>query len=292
MKAILRCETFHLRDPDDKARYDGLGVALSGMGLKPMTTSRGTMAQEPRAAEHQNALRKLDGCEVELDTQFLFDNQWNTVGKEGHRGLRVFDWHDSSIYDVQHVRTVQWLQQTEEMRTIRDNTLKCGYCGKQCTGEAIPADGFCFACVDSEYLKRSDLPLLRLLPISSQRGRVQELTEYEAGFMVPAYIDAQVHGRTERGIARIAKRRTQIEERHDKTVENARIERDGHRWILDNIPALDANAIFYNHTGRWSFGWNTPLDQGVVDELLDVISEFPFPYDIKIAGGKTLSGER
>jgi len=48
------------------------------------------------------------------------------------------------------------------------------------------------------------------------------------------------------------------------------------------------NCIYYSHTDRFSFGWRSPVSAEVVSEILNVISEFPFLYEIKCDDGKTL----
>lgn len=95
---------------------------------------------------------------------------------------------------------------------------------------------------------------------------------------------------------RLAKKRQDIEDRTAATIRNAELQRVGGLWIIDHGLDFD-NSIFYNHTGRWCFGWRTPMNDAEVNKVLSVISEFPFPYDIKTAkdgqhNGRTLSGER
>lgn len=65
-----------------------------------------------------------------------------------------------------------------------------------------------------------------------------------------------------------------------KDTRNATTERDGKLWIWDHGFSLD-NVIYYSHTGRFCFGWRQPVSDSVASKLLDVMSEFPFPYTIK-----------
>lgn len=39
------------------------------------------------------------------------------------------------------------------------------------------------------------------------------------------------------------------------------------------------NVIYYDHTGRFGFGWREPLSDVELSTVLDIISEFSFPYD-------------
>lgn len=292
LTTTLHCKTFHLRDPKDKAAYDALGVQLRANGLKPMVVGHMTGASDPNGAKYRNRMHDLDGREITLETEFLFGDQWNTAPIGDGPGLRVFDWQDSSIFDVKRVRTVQWLDVTDEMRAIRNDTLKCGYCGAMVRpGAPVPEDGFCTKCIDSQYLEVDTLHLLRLRPVSAEGDR-PKLSEAEREALLPRYREAQLHGSTERGKARIAKAKQEIEDRYTKTLAKALIRRDGDRWIVANMPQLLRNAIYYDHTGRWCFGWDKPLNADQLSQLLDVVSEFPFPYDIKVDDGRTLSGER
>lgn len=293
IKTILHCQMFHLREPGGMAAYDALTVQLAAAG---MTHQRmevlGTPSYVKGAMEHRDALRKLDGKEVELQVDWLTDNQWNTPPIEGisESGLRVFDWQDSHLPGVEHVRTVQWLEQTEEMRKVRREYLKCGYCGAM---YYLPDQTFCNHCLDSEYLKPGELFLLRLVPAGeSSRDSRPPLTEAEQAGLLPRYRDAQLHGSSERGKARIAKLRADVATKYAAAVRHAEVERDGMTWLLDHLPGMTGNAIYYKHTGRWGFGWRTKLDEALLGELLDAITEFPFPYDIDCADGRRLSGER
>lgn len=76
----------------------------------------------------------------------------------------------------------------------------------------------------------------------------------------------------------------------DVETRDAKTERDGFLWFMNRGIRVD-NLIFYTHTGCFCFGWRSPIDAELRDALLDVISEFPFPYDLKCNDGKTLSGD-
>ncbi len=197
----------------------------------------------------------LDGQTVELETKHLFDNQWNT------ESLRVFDWTLEALPAYQkHIRRGHWLEQTAEMREIRRNTHRCGYCSHQ--EAAAKGSVFCPACIDSEYLKESDLFLTRMMPVDSS-GEREPLTAAESAHLLPLYRAAQTHGSTERGKARIAKLRESIAEKAKRKIANASTELEGYLWLIENgFGQLAANnVIFYDHTGRFGFGWREPLDK-------------------------------
>jgi len=57
------------------------------------------------------------------------------------------------------------------------------------------------------------------------------------------------------------------------------IERDGKLWLVEHDLPLD-NAIYYNHTGKWCFGWRHTLSTEAREMLLAALAPFPFPYDV------------
>lgn len=237
--------------------------------------------------------RFICGLSIELETNCLFDNQWNTapIPNVSEKGLRVFDWAEDYPIDFdRHIKRGHYLEITREMIDIRANTLKCGYCGRM---ESIAsADVFCPHCLDSPYLKVSKLHLLRMLPVSREFGTKREpLTDAESAALLPRYRAAQLHGATERGRARIAANRERIETDYRKTIEDARIKRDAAEWIINHCPQILENWIFYPHTGRHCFGWRNPIDAALLPDLLAAIDGFPFPHDIKCANGQKLSVE-
>lgn len=210
---------------------------------------------------------------VELETDHLFDNQWNTVC-----GFRVFDWFEC-IFPNPDIKEGYWLEITPEMREIRRNTLKCGYCGHM--EPAAKGYAFCPACLDSPYLKESDLHLTRLLPVeSSFRGDRPPLTDTERAHILPQYIERQTTGADSRAAAKLREQRAGIVAKRDREVASAQTEASGLLWLLDRGVSID-NVIYYSHTDRFCFGWRAPVSDTVASKLLDIMSEFPHRYEIK-----------
>lgn len=279
IKTTIHTYDFDTRDPEQKRAYDALRESLKGWP-HCMTAFGNYLA----------AARALAGGVVELETKHLFDNQWNTPT------ARVFDWAQtpSTGGPVSGKNAPSWakrgyyLEQTAEMRELRRNTHKCGYCGKQ--EPAAKGYVFCPHCIDSEYLTEKDLPLTRMRSVenSGVLGTFAPLTEAERAHLLPLFRDAQLHGTTERGKARIAKQRADIAADLVRTNKHAQAKHDGLIWLLDHSVNID-NVIYYD-TGRFGFGWRKPVDAAIVSQLLGIISEFGHPYDIKCADGRTLSG--
>lgn len=281
MKTTIHAYRFDTKNPNEKAAYDALRAKLTAQGLKCFETWGGGGSYW---------MPKIDGREIELETKYLFDNQWNTAPIDGYsnKGLRVFDWaQDYPINFGAHIKRGHYLAQTDEMREIRRNTHACGYCGKQ--EPAAKGNVFCPHCLDSEYLKESELYLTRMIAVDAKRDARTPLTDAERAHLLPLYRAAQLHGTTERGRARIANLRKELESDFKRRIANATTEHDGFVWLIDH-GINTSNVIFYPYTGRFGFGWRQPCSAEFVSALLNVISEFSFPYDIKCADGRTLSG--
>ncbi len=280
IQTIAHAYHFNTRNANELAVYNELKKSLSAMGLKCFKTWGGNSHYMP----------KIDNLTIDLETSSLFDNQWNTSPIPGitDKGLRVFDWAQDypagglSIY----IKRGHWLEQNSEMRDIRANTHKCRYCGAM--EPAQKGYIFCPHCLDSAYLKKSDLHLTRMKAISDKSECV-ELSQAEKDYLYPLYVSAQMYGATARGKARIIKARADILAECEKSISKATIKRDGLIWLMDN-GLSNENVIYYDHTNKFTFGWRTKLDADTVSAILDVISEFPFPYEILCDNGIVLSG--
>ncbi|KAF0123956.1 MAG: hypothetical protein FD152_3178 [Xanthobacteraceae bacterium] len=283
MTTTVHAYNFDTSTDAGRAGYADLKARLTAMGLECFETHGGGSHYKP----------ELDGRAVELETKHLFRDQWNTAPIEGvsDKGLRLFDWAqdvNSPIGAPPRIKRGHWLEQTPAMREARRNTMKCGYCGKQ--EPAAKGYVFCPHCLDSEYLGEGDLHLTRMASVEDTNKPRAPLTEAEKGHLLPLYREAQIHGSTERGRARIASERAKVIEKHRKVTTDATTERDAMLWLMDRGIRTD-NVIFYSHTGRFCFGWRKPVGGAVLAELLNIMSEFPAPYDIKTEDGRTLSGE-
>jgi len=65
-----------------------------------------------------------------------------------------------------------------------------------------------------------------------------------------------------------------------KKIATMTTERDGMLWIVEHDLPTD-NAIFYNHTGRFCFGWRNPITGNAKTQLVEKLAGFPFPYDVQ-----------
>lgn len=296
IRTQVHAYNFDISQPDQARAYEQLSARLKatqGRGGKMVSLSSGE--------GHYWFIQQRLGldAEVDLETAHLFSDQWNTAPAEGQAsGLRVFDWAED-YSDARcggsaaplNVRRGHYLDITPEMIAVREDTLKCGYCGAQHRREE--GKTFCDKCLDSPYLKEGDLNLLRLLPAARSFGADRPaLTSEEKAGLVPLYIERQTTGATSRNAAKLARQRADTIEKADKAIADAKTEKEGKLWLLDHGFSLD-NVIFYTHTGRFSFGWRDDgLEDAVVDRLLEVLSEFPGPYDIVTRKGGRFDGRK
>lgn len=292
IKTVLHAYFFDVSKSEERAAYDAMLETIRAQGIIEAwrTDLTAGYAANPAAWEFDKRIGALDAdCPIELETKHLFNNQWNSAPMPGFdTGARLFNWAENK-YLNRDIRAGYWLDQTAEMREVLRNTHKCGYCGAQ--EPAQKGYVFCPHCIDSEFLKESHVMkgITRMVPVCDTGKPCKPLTHAEAMHILPQYRDAQKHGATVRGKARLEKARADIERDYARSVEKATIKRDAARWIIANIPGALSNWIYYDHTGVHCFGWRNPLTEDEASALLDVISEFPFRYELRCADGRKLS---
>lgn len=259
---------YNLDDKEQRENYSGLCKHLTEQGYK-LTAGIGTYKPDNTSPDNTSS------GEVHLDCSHLFDNQWNaTDDSPSNAGHRLFDWHES-IAPNRKIKSGHYLIVTDEMKDIRENVHKCGYCGSHHHKD----EGyiFCPDCLGSKYLTEGQLNLTRMVPVSFNGNR-PELSVREKAKLLPKFVDAQIHGNTERDKKRIAKTRKDLKEKRDKVIQNARTEHDGFIWLMDNGIKTD-NVIYYKD--QFCFGWRSPIGEAEYSKLVDVLCEFPYDYEVK-----------
>lgn len=268
---------YDLDIPAEKQAYDALCERMQAQGVKCFESWGGkTPHYRP----------ELDGLTIELETKFLFGDQWNTAPIAGvsELGLRVFDWAQDYI-DDKRIKQGHWLEQTPAMVEARQNRLKCGYCGKQYDKRDTPAPpAFCHACLGNEYLKAGDLKLLRLRCVADERGEFPPLSAEEEAYLLPLYRAEQAGKGSERSRLQREKLGERIQREYDKVVQEATAKYEGMTWLFNRGCGvrLMENCIYYAHKGVFTFGWREKLEEGEdLDWLMREMSEFPWPYNIE-----------
>ena len=272
---------FDVSKPGEASAYaELLENTLKKIGFPVWTMDlRNGYSADPNGWRFMDKIRKC-ADPVALETDHLFADQWNS-----EQGLRMFNWAEC-VYSSYHIKEGYWIEQTEEMRDVLRNTHKCGYCGAQ---DAANGYIFCPHCTGSAYLTEEDLHLTRMLPVA-YKGNRAKLTKAERTLLLPIYREAQLHGQGDRSIAAAKAARVRVDAEYQAATRKAEAEHKGFTWLLDRGLQID-NAIYYSHTGRFCFGWRQGVSESVKSTLLDVMSEFPFPCDIKCADGLTLSND-
>jgi len=111
MKTKLHYYRFNIDNELEHREYLTLCETLKGMGLKKFDSISSNQYDW-----YKNTIKPLSDTEIELETDHLFDNQWNTGPVvTSKQGLRVFDWAEP-IYPNSSIKEGQWLEQTDEMR--------------------------------------------------------------------------------------------------------------------------------------------------------------------------------
>lgn len=270
IKTTIHCYDYNLNNAGDAKEYAELVKDLKATVAHPMRAIGDYYHPE------------IDGMQVELETGCLFDNQWNTkpIGAS-KTGYRVFDWAEEVRFnngrEIQNYRRGHYLTITDEMREIRRNTCKCGYCGHQMPAQA--GSVFCPECLGSAYLTAEQVHLTRMMPVDTPFKQARaKLTEAEETYLMPLFRQAQIYGNTERDKLRIARTRAKIEKDYHKALKVADTEYHGMLWLMDHGIKTD-NVIYYSHTDQWAFGWRTPYDSVTETAMRQALEGFPFPYE-------------
>lgn len=237
---------------------------------------------------------------VVLDLAYIFNDQWNSVyaSDDPRRsgkcdGERLHDWYQ--YYEIRGLKRARghYLEITPAMQQIRRDTLTCGYCGKHYgpLHAKAPSNGFCDACLDSPYLKETELKLLRLVSLADKRDYNDDTLP--EGFRA-LYVERQTVGNNSRAVARREKQKADVlkefQDKLDSVTKaegDAVIERDGKLWLHARGVDLE-NVIYYTHSRRFGFFWRSKYSGGVsasVEQAMRELLEgknggekFPYPY--------------
>jgi hypothetical protein len=277
MKTILRSYRLYTSDDKERAAYETIVAKMKARGTKCFRA-----LGESSHCYYYAFASGADGAAVELETKHLFDNQWNTapIPDVSDSGLRVFDWAEYAAEAAglsRHFKCGHYLEITDEMTAARNARGKCGYCGKQYT---TPYPAICEACIDSEYLSEDYIKkgATRIYPVTGGLGNWRPLSSDELDALLPKWKEAQIHGATERGKARVAKERDSLAKEYARAVNNAETKFNGFTWLMDR-GLNTSNVIFYEHTGKFSIGWREGIAESLRADWTKQLDGFPFPWE-------------
>jgi len=267
MKTIINYYRFDISDITQNEEYLKLSTILINLGLKKFDS-----IAESHHRFYNDLIKPLNGQEIELETEFLFNNQWNTGKTQtSEKGFRVFDWSEP-IYPNRDIKEGMYLLQTPGMIEVRKNTCKCGYCGKQ---YYKPNFDFCTDCLGSEYLKVNDLFLLKLENVSFSGSRAKNTLLPEN--LILKYNEMQKTGR----LLRLKKSQDYKLKSIEQDILKSKKEFKAFKLLIDNNIDFN-NVIYYSHTDTFCFGWRNPVEnKEELSTQLDTIG-FSKKYNVQI----------
>jgi hypothetical protein len=263
LRTTLHYYYFNTRNADEQAAYAALSDRLKAEGLTlfdSISANHGTF--------YRDQIAPLDGQEIELETAHIFNSQWNTAPvATSEKGLRVFDWAEGIHSQSRSIKQGMYLDQTQEMRDIRNLTYKCGYCGKN---YFKPSESFCTACIGSEYLTEKELPLLFLVPVANEAKR-----NYDGVNLPDGFIDLYRERHRETMRAKLQAAQARKLAGIEKEIESKRVEFEAFSLLIENDIDFD-NCIYYSHTATFCFGWRQALSGEEQKVLFDKLSACGF----------------
>lgn len=252
MKITVKKYYYNISDEKEQTEYEKLCGVLKGRGLKLFDF----------IAVKNNT--QIDGS-FELETEHLFNNQFNAGD------YRCFDWCEF-IYPNRNIKQGHYVTVCPGfgyLQHLRHTTRQCGYCGKLYRESD---QQWCDSCLGSQYLERDELRLLKTHFIDQDRSFNTEPPVW----MFVEYDRQQKEGR----LIRVEKDKQAALARCEEDIKSARIQYNGFKLIIES--GLDyENCIYYNHVGRFCFGWRKPLTEAEKIEIGDKLKKFPYDYDMK-----------
>lgn len=273
---LLTSYCYNTNNETEKKAYDELRAELSE-------------TRQCINAISTNSSRKKIVCGViQLETRHVFNDQWNTtVESETNPAIRVYDWYENIEHNA-NIKQGHYLTINSEMNILRNSVAKCDNCGAMhWLNDTLL---FCDQCLDSEYLEESQLHRLRLRPISDSDDEMPPLTHVERGTLIHAYVVAQTVGINSRAVAAKEAQRESLEKEYKKAMIETETKYNGFIWLMDKHINIQ-NCIYYSHLNVFCFGFKQAVSPSVRDAILEVINDFPFPYQIKCDDGKTLENK-
>ena len=133
---------FSIDNASEKAQYNAMvRVIRKNINGRFRSYSQITPKNGYSTSDWLKNIKKFDGKIVTLELKYLFENQWNT--KEG---IRMFDWFEAA-YPNKNLREGYYLEITNEIKDIRNNFSRCGYCGHYQSSKVIE----CVHCKNYKY---------------------------------------------------------------------------------------------------------------------------------------------
>lgn len=252
---------FNTKNKAELAEYKALCKEIKGLGLT--TNCFNVIAQDYSPSKYPD--------NVTIDTDFLFDNQYNTL-----EGLRVFDWFEKHNLDNKYIKSGYYLSgDIKSLKQAKESQYCCGYCAKRYTeSEAKSLDYGCNACINNEYLTADLIHLLQLMPVTINRSK------YIPNTKIVNTIKAKFEANTENRLKLIEEAR--LKRLKAKAIELADKLKESHKAELYELKIMTellnngydtSNLIYYNHSDSWCLGWRNKVTQAELSELNQVCNK-------------------
>jgi len=263
IKTTISFYEFDTSIKDQKISYENMLKRIKGSNFAPFTCNLDLKKLKSMERQFINGV-------IELETKYLFSDQWNTSS------LRVFDWLEMEVN--KSIKIGYYLDITPEMESIRGKIHKCGYCG-----EHYQNPGICIKCIASEHICEADYPLLALQSISDTfqprrlllEDELQQLRELRKKHNIQVKKDAPEKARLARKTYYLKKM-----EKIDEEIAGKKIEKLGFTWLFENN-IESKNCMYYPHTSVFCIGWETPVSKSKKADIESKTKLFPFTLQIK-----------
>ncbi len=243
MQTTVNVYRFDISKPEEKKQYLELCKTLENKGLKKFAYSN-----PEKFDVRQNFLNKLREIKTfEIDTNFIHENQFNTKPLEGEKkGFHLMDWSEP-IFPNKDIKEGYYCELPPEIWEFRKNVHICQYCGQMYHKPENLKDGFCVSCIGSEYLKKSDLHLLRVQPILGKKHVVN----------VPKwFIDLYDTEQKKARLKKLEKEQKNKLADLQKNIAAAEIEYNLFKLLISKGVNYKA-AIYYKHSNTLNFNWSS-----------------------------------
>jgi len=246
MKIVVK----HIND----SNVEEVEKLVKGKGLKPFHSLSFQFSQIPEG-------------EYQIDTDHIFSNQYNTIGKNGHSGYRIFEYCRIYKNDSTSLRNYGYYiaEGIEEIREHQKRVSVCNYCGKQYidTKEEI-----CNACRDSEYLEKDNYHLLRLTNVCET---------YSNEPLPPEIVKDIKEKQITANLIREKKNQREALARLQDEIKDKKLEHKVRKALFENGFSYKevGNLIYYSHTKTFCFGWRESVkDKEGLENRLSKIDLF------------------
>ena len=213
---------------------------------------------------------------VVVDTDFLFNNQFNTVAENGvSSGYRLHFWYEA-MYPNKDIKEGYFVTgDIDEMYDLLSRTYVNGYTGETVTIEGNDTPPYCDdseKTLSSEHLEKSQLRQLMYSPL---RGEKEIM-----GQQVLAKLEEQYKFyQTKANRLREQQRHKAAMDEHNKKQRQMVKE---HEIRLEVVKARGncKNLIYYSHTDTFCYGWNQHVTENQGEQFLKDVAHIDAKFEV------------